>query len=392
MKNNGREILKLLEEMIKINSVNPVLVKDGNGESEIAQFIGIYLAQMGLVVEYQEVERDRLNVIGVLKGNGDGKNLMLNGHTDTVAIEGMEIEPLLPKHENGKVYGRGSLDMKSGLAAMIGAVKSIIDSGVKLKGDVILAFVADEEYASKGTEVLVEKFSADAAIIFEPTDLEIAIAHKGFAWAKIEIFGKAAHGSMPDKGIDAITKAGKVLIEVENLQKNVLSRKQHQLLGFPSIHASSISGGKELSTYPDYCKIELERRTLPGETREDVMEEIQGIINKIKASDEEFKADFDVFFYRPALEVSKEELIVKSLEKAFTNRLRISPHFIGMSGWMDSAILASVGIPTVIYGPSGDGCHAATEYVEFASVIDTARILTDVIIDFCGISKCNNTG
>lgn len=195
IKINKTNLLKVLQDLIKIESVNPKLSSGGSGEYAIAYHIGNYLKEMGLEVNFQAIEEKRVNVIGILKGAGEGKTIMLNGHTDTVSLGGMNIEPLNPVFIDGKVYGRGSLDMKSGLAAMIIAVNSIIDSGLKTKGDVILTFVADEEYGSLGTESLVKDYSADAAIICEPTNLQICIAHKGFAWTKVEIFGRAAHGS-----------------------------------------------------------------------------------------------------------------------------------------------------------------------------------------------------
>lgn len=379
------ELLKVLQDLVQIESVNPLLFRNGSGELKIANYIGEYLTELGLEVSYQEIEPNRVNVIGKLKGTGEGNSLILNGHTDTVAINGMDIEPLNPIYKDGKVYGRGSLDMKSGLAAMIIAAKSIINSSLKLKGDVILAFVADEEYGSLGTETLIKEYSADAAIICEPTNLQICIAHKGFAWTKVEVSGRAAHGSRPEQGIDAIVKAGKFLVKIDNLEKNALKQKKHPLLGTPSIHASLIKGGTELSTYPDYCEIELERRTIPGESVEIIENEIRTLIDKISSEDEQFQAKFDVFFYRPPLEISKDQLIVSSLVKAYVNTLKQSPEFIGTGGWMDSAILAEAGIPTVIFGPSGEGLHAAIEYVDFDSVILCTKILIDTINDFCGI-------
>lgn len=382
MEINTDELLKLLQDLIKINSVNPSLSAKGCGEKEIAFFIGNFFKDMGLEVEYQDLGKNRFNVIGVLKGNG-GKSLMLNGHIDTVSIDGMEIKPFSPELRQGKVYGRGAYDMKGGVAAMIMAVKSIMESGIKPGGDVILACVADEEYASIGTEALVKKYTADAAVITEPSELAITIAHKGFTWTKVEVFGKAAHGSLADVGIDAIVKAGKVLTSIENLGKNILPQKMHPLLGTPSIHASLINGGKEISTYPDYCKIQLERRTIPGENRETAAKEMRQIIETIKSADEQFKADFDVYFSRSPLEISKNEPVVQCLSNAYQWLLKKEPGYTGVSGWMDSAILADAGIPTVIFGPAGEGAHAAVEYIDFDSVITTTKVLAATIMDFC---------
>ncbi|MHA2495484.1 MAG: ArgE/DapE family deacylase [Candidatus Hodarchaeales archaeon] len=380
---NEDELLALLQDLIAIESVNPTLAENGSGEATIAQFVAAFLQQIGLDVQLQEVAPNRANVIGILRGIGEGKSLILNGHLDTVSLSGMEA-PLKAEFKDGKVWGRGSFDMKAGIAAMVIALKYLVEKQIKLKGDVLLTLVADEEYASIGTEAIVNEYTADAAIVCEPTDLAVVIAHKGFAWIKVDVYGKAAHGSMPSRGVDAIVKAGKFLTALDRFEKTELAKKNHPLVGSPTVHASLISGGIELSTYPDYCKIELERRTIPGENRETVTEEIKDIFDEVRAKDPQFNASFEVFFYRPALEVSKDELIVQSVDKARSTLLKQNSAFQGMGGWLDSAILSSAGIPTVIVGPSGNGAHSAVEFVEFESVVTTTKILIATIMDFCG--------
>ncbi|KPU42751.1 acetylornithine deacetylase [Oxobacter pfennigii] len=379
-----KELLQVLKDMISIESVNPSLCPGGAGEAKIAEYIGNYLKSIGLDVKYQEINKGRVNVIGILKGSGGGKSLMLNGHTDTVSIEGMDIEPLNPVYKDGKVYGRGSIDMKGGLASMIGAAKALINGNIKLKGDVYFTFVADEEYESIGTEEIVKEYKADGAVVCEPTDLKVCVAHKGFAWIKIEIFGKAAHGSIPQYGVDAILKAGKILSEIDKLSESLLNSKKHKLLGTPSVHCSIIKGGTELSTYPYYCTIEIERRTIPGESYETVNEEIKNILDKIASGDTDFKCKYEIFFHRPPLEVSLEEPVVKVLMEVAGDIYKKEPGIMGMSGWLDSSILDKASIPAVIFGPSGEGLHAATEYVDFASVVDTSKVLANTIIKFCG--------
>lgn len=380
---NREGLLALLQKLIQIDSVNPSLSSKGTGEAIIARYIGAYLNKIGLTVRFQEIEKNRVNVIGILKGTGGGPSLMLNGHTDTVSADNMETEPFVAETKGGKIYGRGALDMKAGVAALMMAVQTIREAGIKLKGDVILTLVADEEYASIGTEAVVDEYTADAAIICEPTDLDIVIAHKGFAWIKIELFGQAAHGSLPQKGIDAIVKAGKVLAAIEKFGKTDLNQKTHPLLGSPSIHASLIEGGTELSTYPDYCKIELERRNLPGEDRKVVTTEIQDLLQNIQRQDDQFKAGLEVFFFRPAFEISPDQPIVQTVSRAYESIFDKPPRYEGMWAWLDSAILAQAGIPAVIFGPSGDGAHAAVEYVIADSVISTTHVLVQAIIDFC---------
>ena len=380
---NPEGLLTLLQKLIQIDSVNPSLSSKGTGEAMIARYIGAYLNKLGLEVRFQEIEKNRVNVIGILKGTGGGPVLMLNGHTDTVSADNMDTDPFVAEKKGGNIYGRGALDMKAGVAALMMAVQTILEAGIKLKGDVILTLVADEEYASIGTEAVVDEYTADAAIICEPTDLDIVIAHKGFAWIKIEIFGQAAHGSLPHRGIDAIVKAGNVLTAIEKFGKTDLSQKTHPLLGSPSIHASLIEGGTELSTYPDYCKIELERRNLPGEDRQAVTAEIRDLLQNIQRQDDQFKADFNVFFFRPAFEISPDQPIVQAVSRAYKSTFNEPPRYEGMWAWLDSAILAQAGIPAVIFGPSGDGAHAALEYVDLESVITTTHVLVETIIDFC---------
>lgn len=381
---NKNTLLNILQGLIQINSVNPGLSKNGKGEGEISKYIGNILSKMGLQVKSQKLGANRVNVIGILKGTGKGKTIMLNGHTDTVGISGMKIDPFEPTYKDGMVYGRGSIDMKGGLAGMIVAVDGIINSQIKLKGDVILTFVADEEDRSVGMENIATKYTADAAIVCEPTNMEIGIAHKGFAWIKIEVFGKAAHGSEPSEGVDAIIKAGKVLCEIEEFGKNILLKREHPLLGAPSIHASIIEGGKEISTYPDYCKIELERRSIPGETRETISNELNSILENIKSRDKEFQYKADIFYDRPPHEVSRDEPIVKALMAAYKTVLGEEPRISGLSYWTDAAILRNAGIPSVLFGPSGKGLHAAIEYVDFDSLIQHATVLADTIAAFCG--------
>ena len=368
--------MDILESLGLINAIKE-FIESGK------PFLGICLGYQ-LLFEKSD-EGGGISALGILKGSGGGPSLMLNGHTDTVSADHMEIDPFAAEEKKGKIYGRGALDMKSGVAASIIAVESIVAAGIKLKGDVILTLVADEEYASIGTEAVVAEYSADAAIICEPTDLKIVIAHKGFAWAKIEIFGHAAHGSLPHRGVDAIVKAGKVLAALEQLSEMDLKKRTHPLLGTASIHASLIEGGTELSTYTDYCKIELERRNLPGENREQITKEIEELLHHIRIKDDQFKAKSDVFFFRPAYEISPDQPIVQTLSRACAATLNASPKFEGMWAWLDSAILAQAGIPTVIFGPSGDGAHAVVEYVDAASVTTTTRILIRSIIDFCRV-------
>ncbi len=379
-----KRLLELLKDLIRIPSVNPDLVPGGNGEGQIARFLGGYMEAMGLSVRYQEVVPGRLNAIGVLKGTGGGRSLMLNGHIDTVGTEGMAIRPLDPVLEGDRLYGRGSFDMKGGVAAMVEAVNALVDSGVRLKGDVVLACVCDEEYASKGTEAVAKEYRTGAAIVTEPTANKVCVAHKGFAWIEVEVLGKAAHGSLPWEGVDAIMGAGKFLSELDHYARETLTEKRHPLLGSPSIHASLIEGGSNLSTYPARCVVRLERRTIPGEDRETVQREMDFVLRCVKEKDPRFEARAEVFFARPPFEVSTEEPLVEAVSQAAREVLGAEAEYVGSHPWLDSAILAGAGIPTVIIGPDGYGAHGAVEYVSFSSVVQTAKILFSAIRKIAG--------
>ena len=254
---------QLLFDLVAINSVNPDLVPGAPGEAEIAAYITRWLEQSGLEVQLIESVTGRPNVVAIARGTGGGRSLLLNGHMDTVGVSGMD-GGWEPQVRDGRLYGRGAYDMKGGLAACMSAIAEVRKRG--LRGDVILTAVMDEEYASLGTQELASRFRADGAIVAEFTELQLILAHRGFVWLEVETLGRAAHGSRPDLGVDAILKMGQVLMELEQLDHDLRSNPTHPLLGSGSLHASIINGGLEKSTYPTRCLLSLERRTLPGET------------------------------------------------------------------------------------------------------------------------------
>jgi acetylornithine deacetylase len=377
-------LLELLRTLISIESVNPALSDGGSGEGKIAAFLAEYLLHLGLETELHPLGSNRYNVIARYPGQGDGPALLLNGHLDTVGVSGMAIDPFDPKVEGGRVFGRGSIDMKSGVAAQVAALAALAQAGIALKGTVVLTCVADEEYESLGTVRMLEHVYADAAIVSEPTDLRIAVAHKGFVWAKVKIKGNAAHGSMPEKGIDAIVQAGRVLAGLDALEREHLPKRVHPMLGRASVHASTIRGGTAISVYPDLCELLMERRTLPGEGKEVFAAELAGILAQARAADPRFSAEAETWFDRPAVEISPQAPIVRSLADSFLAESGASPRIGGVPFWTDAALIAAAGIPAVNFGPAGEGLHAAVEYVEFESVISTARILLGTILGFCG--------
>ncbi|NJM06068.1 M20/M25/M40 family metallo-hydrolase [Candidatus Gracilibacteria bacterium] len=370
----------LLSQLVAIDSINPDLVPGGAGESAIAAFIAAWSRAQGLEVVLQEAAPGRPNVIAIARGSGGGRSLMINAHVDTVGVSGM-AQPHQPRIAAGRLYGRGAFDMKAGLAAGMLAVATAAQQS--LRGDVLLAAVVDEEYASIGTRALLTQWRSDAAIVTEPTQLRTCVAHKGFVWLEIDNRGVAAHGSRPDLGVDAITRLGPVLSELGQLDVALRERPLHRLLHSGSLHASLISGGQELSSYPARCTVALERRTVPGETTTIVEEQIAALLERCAARDPLLNATLRTTLVREPFEIAEDAAIVEMLQTQARHVLGTTPAIIGDTPWMDAALLSAAGIPTVVFGPSGTGAHAVEEWADLGSVERCAAILGATAHAFC---------
>lgn len=375
-----KELFSLLSDLVAIDSINPDLVPGAAGEAQIARYVAEWLTTAGLEVTIDEPAPGRPNVIGMVRGTGGGRTLMLNAHTDTVGVAGMTA-PFTPRIEGNRLYGRGAYDMKGSLAAcMLAAVRA---KALNLRGDVIITAVSDEEYASIGTASIVKKWRADAAIVTEPTHLNLCVAHRGFVWLEVETYGVAAHGSRPELGVDAIAKMGHVLVGLEELDRTLRAVPTHALLHSGSLHASLIAGGQELSSYPARCLVGVERRTIPGETTAIVVGQIQAILDRLTATDPHFKAEVRTTLVRDPFEIAQEAPIVDLLRQQIRQHLGHEPTIYGDKPWMDTAILSTAGIPCVIFGPTGAGAHAVEEWVDLESVAQCTDVLTATIADFC---------
>jgi acetylornithine deacetylase len=346
----------------------------------LARFVAEWLENVGLDVTLQETGPGRPNVIARVKGTGNGRSLMLNAHLDTVGYAGMD-RPLEPMIAGNRLYGRGAFDMKGSLAAIMSAGAVLANDPPP--GDVILTAVVDEEFASIGTQAVADSIKADAAIITEPTGLEVCIAHKGFVWFEIETRGVAAHGSRPDLGIDAIAKMGQVLVELEQLDRALHRKSVHPLVRTGSIHASLIEGGTELSTYPDRCRLQIERRTIPGETAEIAEAQLAAILARCAESDSSFNGTLTRGIARRPFEIDQTAEIVRTLVAARKRITGRTSEPTGAFGWMDSAILDEASIPTVIFGPGGEGAHAAVEWVDLDDVEQCRDVYIAVAREFC---------
>jgi acetylornithine deacetylase len=371
-------LTELIAQLVSIDSVSPSLVAGGAGEGEAAAFVGGWGRDAGLEVEVVG-DAVRPSVVLRARGRGGGRSLLLCGHLDTVGVEGM-VDPFVPRVDGDWLYGRGSYDMKAGVAAALIATREARHLG--LAGDVVVAAVADEEDASTGIQDALRWIDADAAVVTEPTELEVVVAHKGFVWSEIEVAGRAAHGSRPHLGVDAIVKCGRLLVEIGELDDELTSRK-HPLLGRGSVHASLIEGGRELSSYPDRCVVTIERRTLPGETVEVLDRELDGLLDRCRLADADFAAERRTLLVRDPLEIDAGDEIVEAVRLAAESVTGAKPVVGGASYWADSGLIAAAGIPTVLFGPSGEGAHAVEERVSLRDSEVVARTLVEVASRFC---------
>ena len=354
-------LVELIHALVAIDSVNPSLVPGGAGEREAAAFVAAWARDAGLEAQTLEATPGRPSVVVRAPGTGGGRTLLLCGHLDTVTTEGM-ADPG-PRVDGDRFHGRGAYDMKAGVAAALVACREAAALGVR--GDVVVAAVADEEHASLGVREVLGSVTADAAIVTEPTELELIVAHKGFVWAEIEVTGRAAHGSRPHLGVDAIVKSGPVLSELGALDE-ALGARTHPLLGRGSVHASTIRGGEELSSYPARCVVGLD-----------------ALLDRCRAADAALVAEARTLLVREPFEVAADAEIVATVRVAAGEALGAPPPVAGASYWADAAFIAAAGIPTVMFGPAGEGAHAAEEWVSIASTEQVVRTLVATAARTC---------
>ncbi len=375
-------IERQLADLVQIDSRNPDLSDEGPGEAEAAAYVAAAMQDLGLEVDHWEAAPGRPNVVGVLRGTGGGRSLMWNAHTDTVGVEGMEA-PFDPVVRAGRLYGRGAQDMKASLVAHLEAIRLLQASG-PLAGDVIVAAVADEEHGSLGTEAVVERYAPDGAIVTEPTDMQLALVHKGFAWIDVTTYGRAAHGSRPAEGVDATLRMGRALSRLETLARSLRARDGHPRVGPPSLHVGQIRGGTAPSVYAARCWARVERRIVPGETPADALAEVRDILDALHAEDDTFEADAEPVFARHPLQTPANARIANIVRDCLADVLgdNAGPD-VGASFWTDAALLAEAGTETVVLGPRGAGLHTTEEWVDLASVAQLAEVLAEAARQYC---------
>lgn len=371
------DVIALTAQLIRIDSVNPTLAPGGHGETDIARFAAGWLSERGFNCTLLHEIPGRPSVLAIAHGSGGGRSVMLNGHLDTVSLTSYDGNGLDPIVTGDRLEGRGAYDMKSGIAAIM--VAAAAAAARPHAGDIVVALVADEEDASRGTEEVLRTIVTDAAIVVEPSGLDIVTAHRGFVWARVDIHGRAAHGSRPDLGIDAIVNAGRFLARLGALGTHLAAGSRHPLLGTGSVHASTITGGVEASTYPDQCSIVLERRTVPGETAATVDAELRDLLDGLAREDPDFHYDFTITTARSPFRAGEHSPTVAALATAHHTVTGATASQRGEPFWTDCALLADAGIDTALYGVDGAGAHAATEWVSIASLRTTTQVLEEAV-------------
>jgi acetylornithine deacetylase len=374
----------LTETLVRVDSRNPTLVPGAPGESGCAHVLAEVLGGWGFRLEWQDVRDGRANLLARIGTPDAGApSLMFNGHLDVVGVDGMTHAPFAPVIEGDLLYGRGSCDMKAGIAAMSVAAWQAAQRGIR--GEIIVAAVIDEEFESLGTRAMLERGTrADIAVVTEPTRLAICPAHRGFVWLEFAFAGRAAHGSRYDIGIDAIQHAATVLTALDRYQHDILTSRTHPLLGRASLHASTIRGGVGWSTYPEQCTLRVERRTVPGETTASVLQEVEALLSQLRLADAQLSVTVRVDTAQGPSDVAVDAALVQRLARSHEAVRGVAPAIEGLSAWTDAALLNDAGIPAVCFGPGDIAlAHAATEYVPLSEIDSATAVLTAFAFDWC---------
>lgn len=369
-------VVGLLADLVRIPSVNPAIAPDeAHTERAIADFACAWLGRHGIRAWQEEAAPGRPNVVAEV---GDaGPVLALYGHLDTVGTAGMTIPPFEPRVEAGKLYGRGSIDMKAGVAACMSAAAAIARDPVGCR--ILLALVADEEYESIGAADFVRRHRADGCLVSEPSDGNLILAHKGFVWADVITRGRAAHGSRFDLGLSAIARMGRIIAALDRFDAEVLRSRSAPLVGPASMHCALVRGGVGLSTYAPECVLSIERRTLPGETGEQVAEELRRVVR-----DAGEEAEVAVRTVRDSMHTPADGALACAVREAARSVTGVTPPDSGAPYWMDSALFAQAGIPAVNYGPTGASPHEAVEWADVDSVVACSRVYVEAARRFAG--------
>ena len=379
---NDDQITRLLQDLVRIASVNPDgdpgTIAENTGEARIAEYVADILRKLALDVEIQEVEPGRPNVIGEFSSRGARKALALAPHTDTVSVAGMTIDPFAAEIRDGRLYGRGACDTKGSLAAMLAGLANAVRRKEFREGDLDVYFCAlmGEEGGNDGAQTLVQRgFQADFAIAGEPTDGRIVHAHKGSLWFRVSTRGRSAHGATPENGESAILKMSAVVQYLLGDYAAGLRLRAAAPLGAPTVNVGIIRGGTQTNIVPDYCEIDVDRRLIPGETQEAVVDGLRDALKHLGVEIGSIRGC-------PPLYTDPTNPFVQRLAAAIgrPDALTVAPWFC------DAGIFAARGIPAVAFGPgSAVQAHTADEFVELSEVFHAAQVLEGFLVS-CGQS------
>jgi acetylornithine deacetylase/succinyl-diaminopimelate desuccinylase-like protein len=384
---DDHDVEELLSALIRIESVTPWLIPDGTGEKDVVRFMRGWLEGSGADVTVEEVEPGRPNLLARLRGTGDGPTLCLNAHADTVGFDNWRDRALEPRREGDRLIGLGAADDKAGCAIALLVLRQIATSGVPLRGDLLVACVADEEGVSIGTMDLVDRHrdEIDAAIILEPDALpRCVVEHQGFGWIDVVVHGKAAHGSTPDEGVDAIVHMAEVITRLAKLDREVFVPNPDAMNGRTVFHTGTIVGGTDYATYPSRCTLGIEIGTQPGERLADRVREIEAVFAEVRESYPDFRGQVAVKLEREPFRAEGHEALWKALDVGARQVLGRSLEAVGLNAWADSALIQSAGIPTLMAGPLGGNFHAPQEWVSIGETVQVARIVEHAVRSFCG--------
>jgi acetylornithine deacetylase/succinyl-diaminopimelate desuccinylase-like protein len=376
----------LLADLVRVESVTPWLIPSGSGERAVAEAIAAWVADLPVETAIEEVEPGRVNLIVTLKGSGGGPTLGINAHADTVGYANWTDRALEPVIEGDRMIGLGVADDKSGCAAALLALRSLVESGVQLRGDLLIACVADEEGVSIGSEDLVKRHTMDACIVIEPDALPNGIVeHQGFGWIDVIVHGRAAHGSAPEKGIDAIVHMAEVVSRLERLDREVYSTTAGSRNGKTVFHTGTLHAGTDYATYPSRAVLCIEIGTQPGEHLSDRVADIESVFRDVKQARPDFRGEVDVKLDREPFRAEGHEELLAALDTAATDVIARPFEQQGLNAWTDAALMQAAGIPTVLIGSAGGNFHAPDEWASISELAQLSNIVEGAVRRFCGV-------
>jgi len=377
------EVLATLQDVVAIESINPDLPGGQQGENEMANYTENFFKDLDIPCQRQKVLPNRSNVIATLAGQQTDRILLFECHMDTASAEIMTIPPFEPHISNGLLYGRGACDTKAGGVAMMMAIKALKQAGITPPSTIQYAGVVDEEYLFRGALALAKNTNATAVVVSEPTDLAVVRSHKGLARFRILVKGTAAHSSKPHLGVNAVTKMARLILAIEDEIIPTYEAKLHPLVGSPTLNIGVISGGAQVNFVPDQCVIEIDRRTIPGETPEETLQPFRQLIERLKDQDPELEVELEKpFLLDSAMETDTEAEIVQVSRQACRTVLG-QPTVTGVPYGTDASKFTTLGIPAIVLGPGSiDQAHAAVEWVDCNQVIQAVEIYKQTMLNF----------